>query len=290
MALVVPRLGDVVVQGCCPGMSAKGEPGGIVRPPSRWMGSVVLQSAERAKLSIASASPMPPALARRVVSQKYARGLRERVRPITSMHEQRVSAVRGWRREFAEVQADGSDAADRAAFHPQVRRRPRRLQVDHAVLHGHVEIRHGLACGDAEPPVATRTRVAGAADINFALRLQAGVAEVRESGAYQTEVGFSAGDRFQIAVEGGVVWYSKNGVVFHVSARQADYALRAHAVLFDLPASIAGVGLGSVSDGASTPAPAPVSPDPPDAWAPPDTWDPWELQNRRAALTARPGM
>ena len=34
----------------------------------------------------------------------------------------------------------------------------------------------------------------GAADINFALRLQTGVAEVREYGSYKTETSFSAGD------------------------------------------------------------------------------------------------
>jgi hypothetical protein len=81
----------------------------------------------------------------------------------------------------------------------------------------------------------------GAADINFAIRLQSGVAEVRESGAYKTEIAFGAGDRFRIAVEGGVVRYSKNGTVFHTSSSQAGYAVRAHAVLFDMDAAIAAI-------------------------------------------------
>jgi len=93
-----------------------------------------------------------------------------------------------------------------------------------------------------------------AGDINFAIRLQSGVAEVRESGGYKTEIAFSAGDRFRIAVEGGVVRYSKNGTVFYTSASQAGYAMRVHAVLFDMNAAVGNVALGGVSGGASTPA------------------------------------
>ena len=93
-----------------------------------------------------------------------------------------------------------------------------------------------------------------AGDINFAIRLQSGVAEVRESGGYKTEIAFSAGDRFRIAVEGGVVRYSKNGTVFYTSASQAGYAVRVHAVLFDMNAAVGNVALGGVSGGASTPA------------------------------------
>ena len=56
------------------------------------------------------------------------------------------------------VQADGTDAADRGALHPQVRRGARRLQIEHAVLHGGVQLGHGFA-GDANPPVATLARM-----------------------------------------------------------------------------------------------------------------------------------
>jgi hypothetical protein len=94
----------------------------------------------------------------------------------------------------------------------------------------------------------------GAADINFALRLQSGVAEVRESGAYKIETSFSAGDRFQITVNGGAVTYAKNGTVFYTSAGQAGYAMRAHAVLFDLNAAVSNVSVSGASSGASAPA------------------------------------
>ena len=84
----------------------------------------------------------------------------------------------------------------------------------------------------------------GAGDLTFALRLQSGVAEVREFGAYRTEIAFSAGDTFRIAVDAGAVRYSKNGTVFHTSASQTGYAMRAHAVLFDANATIGGIALG----------------------------------------------
>jgi hypothetical protein len=91
-----------------------------------------------------------------------------------------------------------------------------------------------------------------AGDINFAIRLQSGTAEVRESGSYRTETSFAAGDTFQISVEGGVVRYARNGAVFYTSASQAGYAIRVHAVLFDMSAAVAnvaiqGVGMSAVS-------------------------------------------
>jgi hypothetical protein len=88
---------------------------------------------------------------------------------------------------------------------------------------------------------------AGPGDINFALRLQGGVAEVRESGAYRSEIRFRAGDSFAIAVENGTVRYSKNGTVFYSSAVRADYAMRVHVVLFSASASIGNVAVGSAA-------------------------------------------
>ena len=41
----------------------------------------------------------------------------------------------------------------------------------------------------------------GGAEIKFALRLQGGRAEVRESGTYKSEVTFAAGDTLKVAVE-----------------------------------------------------------------------------------------
>jgi hypothetical protein len=88
---------------------------------------------------------------------------------------------------------------------------------------------------------------AGPGDINFALRLQGGVAEVRESGAYRSEIRFNAGDSFAIAVENGTVRYSKNGTVFYSSAVRADHAMRVHVVLFSASASIGNVAVGSAT-------------------------------------------
>jgi hypothetical protein len=88
----------------------------------------------------------------------------------------------------------------------------------------------------------------GPGDINFALRLQSGVAEVRESGTYKSDVRFAAGDTFAVTLASGVVKYSKNGSVFYTSAVRADRAVRVHAVFFTANAAIARVGLsGSAS-------------------------------------------
>jgi len=82
-----------------------------------------------------------------------------------------------------------------------------------------------------------------AGDINFAIRLQSGVAEVREAGAYRSETSFNAGDTFQISVDAGTVSYLKNGAVFYTSGTQASYGVRVHAVQFDANATIANVAL-----------------------------------------------
>ena len=92
-----------------------------------------------------------------------------------------------------------------------------------------------------------------AADINFGLRLQNGVAEVRESNTYRAEIGFAAGDTFTIAVDASVVRYFKNGGIFYTSATPVTAALRLHAVLFNLNAAISGIGLGGTTATATSP-------------------------------------
>ncbi len=82
-------------------------------------------------------------------------------------------------------------------------------------------------------------------DINFAIRLQGGVAEVRESGAYKTEIGFGAGDTFSVIVSNGAVTYAKNGAVFYTSTSAATYAVRAFAVFFDPSGTIRNVTIGN---------------------------------------------
>jgi len=91
-----------------------------------------------------------------------------------------------------------------------------------------------------------------AGDINYAIRLQNGVAEVRENNVYRTEIGFTAGNTFAVVVENGVVKYSKNGAVFYTSQTQATSALRLHAVLFNANAALSGIGLGGTTTSTST--------------------------------------
>jgi len=94
-------------------------------------------------------------------------------------------------------------------------------------------------------------------DIDFAIRLQGGVAEVRESGAYKTEIGFGAGDTFSVIVSNGAVTYAKNGGVFYTSTGSTS-AVRAVAVFFDPSGSIRNVTIGS--GGASAAGEVPAAP------------------------------
>jgi hypothetical protein len=87
----------------------------------------------------------------------------------------------------------------------------------------------GFSHGDASP---------SATGIRFALRLQNGTAEVRESGIYRGEVPYAIGDRFTIAVAQGRVVYQKNGATFHVSATAPSYPLVLDASLLDAAASV----------------------------------------------------
>ncbi|MBI4638147.1 MAG: Ig-like domain-containing protein [Candidatus Rokubacteria bacterium] len=77
--------------------------------------------------------------------------------------------------------------------------------------------------------------------INFAIRLQAGIAEVREGGVYRTDLAFTTGDVFRIALQSGVVRYYKNGVLFYTSAGSSTYPLFFAAALADLNATVSNV-------------------------------------------------
>ena len=95
--------------------------------------------------------------------------------------------------------------------------------------------------------LSTASVAGAAADLEFAVRLQAGTAEVREFGTYKTEVSFVAGDKFEIAVASGRVRYLKNGTAFFESSRTAPAGLRVHAVFHDLQAAITQVTLSSAA-------------------------------------------
>jgi hypothetical protein len=101
-----------------------------------------------------------------------------------------------------------------------------------------------------------------AGDINYAIRLQNGVAEVRENNAYRTEIGFAVGDTFAVMVDNNVVKYLKNGAVFSTSQTQATSALRFHAVLFNTNAALTGIGMGGTTSTTAATSPTPTAPAP----------------------------
>lgn len=78
----------------------------------------------------------------------------------------------------------------------------------------------------------------GAVDIDFAIRLGPGYAEVRENNVYRADTPIAAGDRFKVAVEGGVVKYFKNGVLFYTSAIAPTYPLLVDSSLLSAGATV----------------------------------------------------
>ena len=95
-----------------------------------------------------------------------------------------------------------------------------------------------------------------AAEIQFALRLQGGVAEVRESGAYRADVRFSAGDKLGVFVVGGAIQYAKNGAVFYSSKVGVRYPLKADTSLSDAGATIHEAMIISATLGGTQPPPS----------------------------------
>jgi hypothetical protein len=79
----------------------------------------------------------------------------------------------------------------------------------------------------------------GYAEIDFAVRLQSGVAEVMENGVYKAESAFAAGDVFRVSVEAGSVRYYRQGSLFYVSAMPPVYPLLMDTSLVNLGAAIA---------------------------------------------------
>jgi hypothetical protein len=69
-------------------------------------------------------------------------------------------------------------------------------------------------------------------DFDFALRLNKGLAEVRERGVNRGEIRFNEGDVFRITVESGRVTYAKNGVAFRTSTVKTVFPVRAGALLY----------------------------------------------------------
>jgi hypothetical protein len=78
-------------------------------------------------------------------------------------------------------------------------------------------------------------------NIDFGIRLQAGIAEVRENGVYRADTTFVTGDVFRITVQASEVTYSKNGVVFYTGAARAASPLAFVGVLANLDATVSNV-------------------------------------------------
>jgi hypothetical protein len=81
--------------------------------------------------------------------------------------------------------------------------------------------------------------------IDFGLRLQSGIAEVRENGVYRTDTAFVTGDVFRVTVQSGVASYSKNGTVFYTSTAAPTYPLFFAAALANLNATVSTAVLAS---------------------------------------------
>lgn len=78
----------------------------------------------------------------------------------------------------------------------------------------------------------------GIADMRLGLRLQSGVAEVRELGVYRADVRYREGDRFTIRIQDGRVSYAHNGRVFHSSPYSDPYRLYAGTSFSNIDAAV----------------------------------------------------
>lgn len=61
---------------------------------------------------------------------------------------------------------------------------------------------------------------------------------MRENNVYRSDTPIAAGDVFKVAVVGGVVKYSKNGVVFYTSTVAPTYPLLVDASLLNAGATV----------------------------------------------------
>jgi spore germination protein YaaH len=79
--------------------------------------------------------------------------------------------------------------------------------------------------------------------IEFAFRLQAGRADIYESGAWKADNTVVAGDTLRITVQSSIVTYSKNGAALYTSAATPQYPLLATAALIDGGSTVSGARL-----------------------------------------------
>jgi hypothetical protein len=95
-------------------------------------------------------------------------------------------------------------------------------------------------------------------DIDFAILLTTGArAEVHEAGVWKSDTSYTTGALFRVAVVGGRVQYSKNGVVFYTSAAMPTYPLLVDSTLWSLNATITNA---VIANGGGTPTTGPTPP------------------------------
>ncbi len=99
-----------------------------------------------------------------------------------------------------------------------------------------------ITVGDAQPfrfvGLARPHAGTSGAAIDFAFRLQAGHGDVYERGVWQADDSIVTGDKLRVAVAGGIVTYSKNGVALYASTVTPQYPLVASAALIDADAAV----------------------------------------------------
>ena len=79
-------------------------------------------------------------------------------------------------------------------------------------------------------------------DIEYAIFVAPGGYMVFESGTSKTSAApYAAGDRFSVGVEGGVVKYRRNGVLFYTSLIAPSYPLVVDTTLFTVGATLTNV-------------------------------------------------
>jgi hypothetical protein len=77
--------------------------------------------------------------------------------------------------------------------------------------------------------------------LEFGLRLQNGLAEVREHGGYRADISFRQGDRFSIDIKDGRIFYLHNGTVFYTSYSEPKHPLYAGISFYSMGATLANV-------------------------------------------------
>lgn len=102
----------------------------------------------------------------------------------------------------------------------------------------HMEFTVGSSWAETNAGFTLRQRIPAGDDFALGLRLQSGMAEVREWGGYRAEIRYRQGDRFSISVRDGRAYYALNGAVFHSTEYTDSSRLFAGTSLYNLDAAV----------------------------------------------------